>query len=366
MHGIINMAKTWTLTELVAQLRKYIGRPSTAQISDADLEILINDYYVNHFPSDANVDEFNTFYTQALSATDDGIYPIPQSVARFDDPVTINGNRICFYRDRENFFTDFPDYRHHHHFLNATTSHNTFNRKFEDEQFITNPNLRIGLIDVTKVRFDSFDYRIDSYSYSKSSGEVVLTGSTIPSDKYGAWSLKIDEDGTITVAEATDNAIGYLTPRLALEGLGSSDSETAYMGYVTVIRDGKEYTPGTDLDFSDLTATFTDGRFESRTTPVTALLYGQDLYVWPKPNDIYEFKALQIANRPDELKSGSDAVEDPKWGPAIAIGTANIFLLGEGEKETADDLAGLTKYLFSQINEDRIKRLLGGEVIRSF
>ena len=361
------MAKTWTLTELVAQLREYIGRPSTAQISDDALKILVNDYYINHFPSDANVDEFDTFYTQALSATDDGIYPIPQSVERFDDPITINGNQIRFYRDRELFFSDFPDNRHHHHFRSLTTLHNTQFRKFEDEQYITNPGLVIGSSDSKKVKNVAFDYSINEFSYSKASAESALTGNAVPQGKYGAWSLRVDENGDITVTAATDNATGYLTPRLALEALTSSDSDSAYMGYVTAIKSDGAFTPATTaLDAANVTATFTDGRFEARTTPISALLYGQNLYVWPKPNDIYQFKALQIADRPDELTSDSDTVDDPKWGPAVAIGTANIFLLSKGEKDTVDDLAALTNYLFSQINEDKIKRLLGQQVMRQF
>ena len=362
------MAKTWTLTELVAQFREYTGRPTnTTQLSDDAIKIQINDYYVNHFPSDAKVDEFDTFYTQALSATDDGVYAIPQSVARFDDPVTINGNQICFYRDRELFFSDFPHNRHHHHFQHITTLHNTFHRKFEDEQFITNPGLVIGSVDSTKVKNIAFDYTINDFSYSKALTESDLTGSVVPQGKYGAWSLKIDENGVITVAEATANATGYLTPRLALEALGSSDSESAYMGYVTVIKSDGDFMPATTaLDVANVTATFTDGRFEARTTPTSALLYGQDLYVWPKPNDIYQFKALQIAERPDELENDTDTVEDPKWGPAVAIGAANVFLLSKGETDTVSDLAALTNYLFSQITQDKIKRLLGQEVIREY
>lgn len=362
------MAKTWTLTELVAEFRKYTGRPTnTNQLSDDAIKILINDYYVNHFPSDAKVDEFNTFYTQALSATDDGIYPIPQSVARFDDPVTINGNQIRFYRDRELFFSDYPHHRNHHHFQHITTIHNTLIRKFEDEQYITSPGLVIGSSDSTKVKNVAFDYTIGDFSYSKALAESTLTGSAVPQGKYGAWSLRVDENETVTVTEATANAIGYLTPRLALEALGSTDSDTAYMGYVTAIKSDGAFTPNTTaLDAANVTATFTDGRFEARTTPISALLYGQDLYVWPKPNDIYQFKALQIAERPDELASDSDTVEDPKWGPAVAIGAANVFLLSKGEKDTVDDLAGLTKYFFSQITQDKIKRLLGQTVMRQY
>jgi len=229
--------KDWNLAEIRELFRELTGRRSSSQISDADVNKEINDYYVNHFPHDANVDEFNDFHTQALSATDDGVYDLPETIDRFDDPVTINGNEIILYRDRELFFGDNHIHSHHsHRFSFITLPHNTHNRKFEDEQFITSPTLVIGTSDNTKVKHSDFSYSINDFSYSKASSEVDLTGSDIPLGKFGAWSLKIDTDGTITVAAATENATGYDTPRLALDDLDSSDSSTAYMGYVTVTK----------------------------------------------------------------------------------------------------------------------------------
>ncbi len=361
------MAKLWDLSELRAQFRVYTGRPTTGQISDSDINDLINDYYVNQFPSDAKVDEFDTFFTQALSATDDGVYDISQDVDRLDDPVTINGNQIRFYRDRESFFSDHQGFRgHHHHFLSLLSIHNTHTRKFEDEQFITEPTLVIGSSDSTKVKHSDFSYNINDFAYSKSSSEVDLTGSAVPSGKYGAWSLKIDSDGTITVA-AAENSTGYLTPRLALEALDSSDSASAYMGYVTVIKSDGAFTPATTaLDAANVTATFTDGRFEGRTTPISALLYGQKLYVYPKPNDIYQLKALHIADRPTALSGDSDAPADRKWGNAIALGAAIIYLQSNDGNDIVKELTPLGVYLLNSIQSDKTKRLLGGVVQRSF
>lgn len=357
--------KTWTLTEMVTEWRIYTGRRTAAQISDAAIKTLINSYYINQFPDDGQIDEFNTFFTQALSATDDGVYDLSQAVDRLDDPVTINGNPIIFYRDRELFFSAHRHHGLHHHFRSLNILHNTHFRKFEDEQFITSPTLVIGSSDSKKVKHSDFSYNINDFAYSKASSEVDLTGSAVPSGRYGAWSLKIDENGDITVAEADDNATGYLTPRLALEGLGSSDSESAYMGYVTVIKSDGAFTPATTaLDAANVTATFTDGRFEGRSTPIAALLYGQQLFVDPKANDIYQFKALQIADRPTEL-GDSDAPADAKHGPAIALGAAIIYL--KKQKEPIDEgLTSLADYLFGSIRSDKNKRLLGGIVQRSF
>lgn len=359
------MALTWNLAQLVARFRTLIGQPSTSDISDTDLQDLINDYYVNHFPTDATVNEFDTFFTQALSATDDGEYTLDESVDRLDDPVTINGEQILLCRNREEFFES----QHHHHFLHGFHSTGPIlGDQFEDEQFITDPTLVIGTSNTARVLHSAFDYVISQFSYSKATSEVALTGSTVPQNKYGAWSLKIATDGTITVAAAGANGTGYDTPRKALEALGNTDGSSAYMGYVTVIETAAAgFIPDTTslATGGTVTATFTDGKFEQRGQPTRALLYGTKLYVRPKPNDIYKFKGLQIADRPTAL-SGATEIADDKYGPMIAVGAAILYLNSIGDIERLKELDVSATYFQNTTKQDKIKRLLGQVVKRSF
>lgn len=357
--------KTWNLSEIRELWRDLTGRRTTGQISDANVNKEVNDYYVNRFSHDASVDEFNVFFTQALSATDDGVYPLDQNVDRLDDPVTINGRQIVLYRYRELFFGGHEHHHHFSHFIGQRTSFHHF--QFEDEQFITEPTLVIGSSDSKKVKHSDFSYEIQNKSYSKSSSEVDLTGDAIPQGLYGAWLLKIDVDGDITVTAATANGTGYATPRIALDALGVSDSDSAYMGYVTVTKSDGAFTPATTaLGASNVTATFTDGKFENRAEPISALLYGQDLYVKPKANDIYQFKALSIADRPTAFADDDAIPDDAKWGPAIAAKSALEFVVRNGPD---DAIAGVSAYadnMMSRIRPDKIKRLLGQVVQRRF
>lgn len=357
------MSLTWNITELIARFRTLTGLSSTSDISDSDVTDLVNDYYVNHFPVDATINEFDTFLTQAISATDDGEYDLADSVDRLDDPVTVNGEQIVLMRDRELFFASHD----HTHFLHGFRSTGPIlGDKFEDEQFITAPTLAIGSGDTAKVLHDAFDYRIQQFAYSKATSEVALTGSAIPAGKYGAWSLKIDSDGDITVAAAGDNGTGYDTPRLAIEALSNADGSSAYMGYVTVTKSDGAFTPGTTaLDAANVTGTYTDGKFEQRGMPTRALLYGTKLYVRPKPNDIYEFKALQIAQRPTAL-AGATVIADPKHGPMIAAGSAILYLNSIRDFEAVKELNVQFEYYQNDTKQDRIKRLLGQQIRRNF
>ena len=351
-------AFTWKLSEIRTRVREHIGRRDTSDVTDVELNKRINDYYVNQFPADAGVDEFNVFYTQALAATDTGIYSVGQNIDRLDEPVTLNGAEIVLYRDREVFFGGAN---------NIFLGHSSFNiglGQYVDEEFITEPGLAIGVSDTAKVLHAAFDYNVQRFAYSKATSEVALTGDVVPQGKYGAWSLRIDTDGTITVTAATDNVTGYDTPRKALEALTGADADSAYMGYVTVIKSDGAFTPAsTALNASNVTATFTDGQFENRDTPIAALLFGQDLYVRPKPDDIYELKAISVADRPTAFASDDALPADPKWGPMIALGAAILFLGPKTDPERVLTLLGLFTQHKDGIRLDAYKRMKGDPMV---
>jgi len=360
------MALTWKLSEIRAEFRKLTGRSSTDDISDANADNAINDYWVNHFPTDARVDRFDGFFTQALAATDDGDYDLSTDVERLSDPVLIDtrdsstnhssgglghgrrstGNTgLRLYTDRKDFFRTYPG----------------------REQYVTAPGLAIGSGDSTKVLHDAFDYRINDYAYSKATSEVALTGSAIPEDKYGAWSLKIDTDGTITVAAASGNATGYATPRLALEALTASDGDSAFMGYVTVMKSDGAFTPATTaLDAANVTDTYTDGLWETRKQPEACLLYGGKLYVRSKANDIYQLEFSDIGNRPTAFSGDASLPNDAKWGPMIAHGSAILYLRKVHDNDGADELLGAFKYYQDKILGDKMRVFQDSEVQRSF
>lgn len=328
---------TWVLSEIRTEFRRLTGRSQTTDISDSDCNKFINDYYVNYFPEDALVVNFDGFFTQETAPSDDGEYSLAQTIVKLMEPMTIDGKEITFYQDKNQFFIDYPD----------------------DEQFITDPTLVIGSSDSTKVKNSAFKYDLNGTSYSKASAETAFSGlSTVPQNKYGAFSLKIDEDGTITIAEADGNSTGYDAPSLAIDALASADSDTAFMGFVTVIStDSGGFVPGTTaLDDSAVTDTFTDGKPSNRDTPLAALVVQNKLYLRPRPGDIHLFKAASEMNRPDALSGDIVAPADVKWGPAIALGAAIRFLASRGGLERIQELTGITNFSIVEYTTSSIQK----------
>ncbi len=301
---------TWVMSELVTEWRLLTGARSTEQETDTTIHKLINDYYQNYFPEQAKVDDLDDFLNQATSAVDSGQYSILQTTLKIQEPVTLDGNKICLYFDKELFFDTYP----------------------QDEQFITDPGLAIGSSDTKAVKHDTFDYSIADDSYNKITSEVSFSGlDTVPQNTYGAFSLTIDTDGTITINQAGANSTGHDTPALAIAALPVANASEAYMGYVTVIStDSGGFVPGTTaLSDSAVTDTFTDGQPARRNKPEAILQHGDILYARPKSDDTHQIR-LAITKRPDAIDTGAPL--DVKWGPTIAAGSAILYLSRNGEK----------------------------------
>lgn len=315
---------TWKRSEIRDRWRELTGLSQVADIADADIDALINDYYVNFFPEDALVTNFDAFFTQAAIATDNGEYSLAQSIVKLMEPMTINGAAITFFQDKNYFFQTYPD----------------------DEQYITSPGLAIGG-DPTKVLNGAFSFSHQGQSYSKISQDNTFIGlNTVPQNKYGAFCLKIESDGTITIYEADDNATGYDSPGLAIAGLPDADSDTAYMGVVTVICTAAAgFIPGTTaLNAGTVTATYTNGDPAKRGTPSGALCIHNKLFLRPKADDIYQFQAASEMNRPSPLGDDAAVPGDMKWGPMIALGAAILYLAPRGGQKRIEELTGVPNF----------------------
>jgi hypothetical protein len=324
---------TWVMSELVTRFREHTGMPNTSDMSDADVHKWINDYYRHIFPLTFDLDLLNAFFTQATAVSDSGEYSLGQTVLKIERPVTVNGSKIRLYHDKS-FFADYP----------------------EDEQYITVPTLAIGT-DSTKVKNSAFTYDISGNSYYKASAETAFSGlSTVPQNKYGAFSLKINAAGTITIAEASDNSTGYATPGLAVAGLAVADSDSCYMGFVTVISTAATgFIPGTTaLDNGSVTDTYTDGKHQNRGDPQAAFVYDEKLYVRPKADRVMQIKAPHVV-RPDAIDTGAPL--DVAWGPLIALGAAILQTVEENkDSQRGQELARIFKTRADSIDAKQRKQ----------
>lgn len=148
--------------------------------------------------------------------------------------------------------------------LDATTVlANDIRAKLKGNYNVSLPGLAIGTTPAN-VSSVAFTYTIAGIQYSKA---AVAAGTApgndiVPVDTYGAVALDIDAAGTITIAEAADNATGYASAALAVAGIPALAATKARMGTVSVIREtAGAFTFGTtSLADGDTTVVYTDGQ----------------------------------------------------------------------------------------------------------
>lgn len=310
----------WTRADIRSTFRDLTGRSTTAEISDADCNSRINDYYRFDFCEVIQLQEFKSDWTQECTVDDNGEYTLGEDVLQIEEPIFVNDEKLPVYYDKDAFFSDFPS----------------------QEDYLTAPTLAIGSSSTAAVAISAFKYQIAGWTYAKAAVETALSGDTVPQDKYGAWLLEIDVDGTIAVQEAGDNATGYASPGRAVDALPGHSDDCITIGFVIAINTSGTFVPGTTgLDASGVTDTYTDGDPGLRGAPVAVLadLSNGKLFIEPKVNDTYLLKAKMSLQRPTALSADSDEPTDTKWGLALALGSAIKYLSSlEGEQSRINEL----------------------------
>jgi hypothetical protein len=88
---------------------------------------------------------------------------------------------------------------------------------------------------------------------------------------------------------------------------------------------------------------------DERGTPIAALLYNRTLYLRPKADEVFTFKAASII-KPTALSADTSVPLDVRWGPAIAQGTAVLIKQRQRDFEAVAELAAVYQSMLTIIN----------------
>lgn len=109
------MALTWKRSEIRAEARMIASLTSTdSEYTDTVMNNLINDFYLNIFPADVDVQELESFYTFDTAADDDCEESLPASVRIIEKPMTIKDSddaisKVRFHLNKAKFFKLYPE-----------------------------------------------------------------------------------------------------------------------------------------------------------------------------------------------------------------------------------------------------------------
>ena len=93
-----------TLENIRAKVRRVTSRPSTSQISDADIDTYINTYYMYDLPESLRLLNLRENYYFTTSPNVDSYDFLRQSYLSVSPPAYCNGEKMTYLQDQEQFF----------------------------------------------------------------------------------------------------------------------------------------------------------------------------------------------------------------------------------------------------------------------
>jgi len=97
-----------TLADIRAKVRKLTGRPSTTQITDADIDDYVNSYYVYDLPKSLKLAKLQDVYTFETQPNIDTYDFDLESYFICKPPVYCAGYRVDYYENNELFYRTWP------------------------------------------------------------------------------------------------------------------------------------------------------------------------------------------------------------------------------------------------------------------
>ena len=275
-----------TLARIRTKVRRLTSSPSINQLSEADLDNAINDFYTLNLPGHLrtfNLEKTFTFYCEPNV----DVYDFPKDdYSSISQPLLIAGYHSDWYQDRESFFRRYPVYDYDQ---NLTTGNGTVG-PFTGT--ISNlPILRRGPTTGT-----DYDSRVLISAVDSTGASITAVDTAVVGDV-----------GTLTGTGVAAGTVNYIT------------------GAVSITFDNAIPSP-------NAINSQTVGYVASR--PLSALFYNDQITLRPVPDKAYKIQ-LDAYILPTKLLADSDVPEVAQWWEYIAFGAAKKIF------EERQDIDGL-------------------------
>jgi len=252
-----------TFADIKTKVRKVTGRPSTNQLTEAELENYINDYLVYELPENIRLFTLRQTYNLTLSPNV-GNYALTaaerNAYLSYEPPAYVDGYQIQYFQDEQAFFQKFSQLKY---------------------------SVQIATGDGTPGPYTG------TYSYTP----IQPTTAIISTLNAGGGSLT-----------CSDTAAGALTGDVIAGGtLNHTTGAVAGLTWTAAV------PAGNAIYMSALR--YVTGR------PIAVLFYANVFFFWPWPDRAYSFDIVAYAN-PSTLTLDTESPELNEWVDLIAYGAS--------------------------------------------
>jgi hypothetical protein len=305
------------LTAIRSKVRKMTGRPSTAQISDAQIDEYVNTFYVFDMPEHLRLESLRVNY-QFVTNVNQPAYDFPVNLyLTAMPPVYISGYQCMMSQSRENFYRGNPrlQYMERVSTGNGTVGPYTFTLTQHPICPGWKPNppgaYSVSVVGTTDIPASQINFNVlisgtDVNGHSVSlidDGGSNATGHT-------TTGLLFDFDAASTVAAGARGTINYVTGLVTIFG--------APLGFARAIAAGSpinaQYIP----------------YVASR--PQTACFFQDQVILFPLPDQAYTV-SFEAYKYPTALATATSSPQLQEWWQLLALGAADKIFCDNGDMD---------------------------------
>lgn len=270
----------WDLAQIRNKVRQVTGRFSENELSTADLDNYINQYYQYTFPAEVKLEREHTFY-EFLTTPNQPNYDVPTGFTNFEPPATVDELELLWYQNPGKFYEE--------------------NWK-----------------QITRLTPWTGDGSTTAFSTTVT-GFPIWPGTTVVTD-----NTEVFEDTNEVFANSPVTVDG---------SLGGTMTVNYSTGVITV---GFNTAPANGQDIYLSYAVFAAKR------PQAILLYNNQFTLFPIPDTAYRIR-MQAYEIVTALSSATDQPPLDQWGPCIAYGAARDIHSDKGEFDAYAEVTQLYK-----------------------
>lgn len=299
----------WALSDIRTKVRQVSGRLSTSELSNQELDNVINQYVQFEFPAEVKLDRNYSYYTFNTVANQQD-YTLPETYTNFDPEAYIDNHMLSFYQE--------PD-------------------KFMNENWQPVSRDTIGTGDGSTVTFTA---TLTNGSFPIKAGSVVVDDKVETFTDNGSGTLTGDDGGTGT--------INYSTGALAVTFVVAPTDGTTVQASYEAFEPGM---PTAILEYNNQFSFF----------PVPDRAYRFKIKAW-SINVVTDTSGNLSSN----FSNATDRPLKDQWGPTIAYGAARRLHADYGEMDSYREVTALYKEQVSYAYRRTLQDLSDSRVMPKF
>lgn len=306
-----------TLTAIRNKIRRITARPSTTQITDAQIDEYVNTFYVYDFPAHLKLESLKTTY-EFLTTANRAVYDFPRNLyTTGSPPVYIAGYQCALTQSRENFFRVNPQLQ----FLQSSVATGT---NATGPYAFTLPNIPImpgfkpnppgayssSALSPIAARYIHWNVLISGLDVFGASVCLVDDGGGTSGTGIG---LLFDPADLLTNVASARGTINYATGAVAINAVGFA--RPIALGAAI----SAQYVP------------------YRASRPQMAMFYQDQIILWPVPDRAYTV-SFESFRSPTDIIAAGDSPQLDEWWQLLAHGAADKIFSDNG------DIENMTKY----------------------